>query len=254
MIPVFIAASAFGAQNVMAKGQDYFVPFAARGGAFGMEIRGELFDRSLDSIYRIKEVIQQHCLSTVYSVPIELWLPDGKLNQQEIIKAGEEARELGSVFFKASLGHFHPQRSDMNALNELIHELFPLKNGLQFVVENDQTDYGGNLRAMAQFFNDCTAKNIPIGMTFDMGNWHWTGEDPIICAKELASYVVYIHCKKALLKDEKWVSVPLADQEDEEWKKVLSRLPNHVPRAIEFPVVGDDLSEIISKYIKLLGS
>lgn len=254
MIPIFIATSAFGAQTVLARGQNYFVSIAAQGGASGVEIRGELFDRSHRALEDLKAEIQKHSLSAAYSIPIELWQPNGALNREELIRAGGEATALRSVFLKVSLGHYQPHRSDLSALSEMVNEYFAAENAPKLVVENDQTEYGGRLRPISQFLNQCKEKQIPVRMTFDIGNWHWTGENPLVCATELASQVVYIHCKKAIWQKEKWVTIPLGERDDEEWKQVLALLPNDVPRTIEFPIVGEDLPKMISEYIKMLGS
>lgn len=254
MIPIFIATSAFGAQTVLARGQNYFVSIAAQGGASGVEIRGELFDRSHQAIEDLKGGIQKHNLSAAYSIPIELWKPNGTLNREKLLKAEGEATALHSVFLKVSLGHYQPHVSDLSALSEMVNEYFAAENAPKLVVENDQTEYGGRLRPISQFLNQCKGKRIPVGMTFDIGNWHWTGEDPLVCAAELASQVVYIHCKKAIWQKEKWITVPLGEREDEEWKQVLALLPGGVPRTIEFPIVGEDLPKTISEYIKMIGS
>jgi sugar phosphate isomerase/epimerase len=77
-------------------------------------------------------------------------------------------------------------------------------------------------------------------MTFDMGNWHWTGECPLEAARALAARVAYVHCKGVQRQPRKWVAVPLADSAAP-WRTVLRSMPPDVPWAIEYPLAGDDL-------------
>jgi sugar phosphate isomerase/epimerase len=64
---------------------------------------------------------------------------------------------------------------------------------IQLTVENDPTASGGTLQRLRSFFENCTRKGIPIRMTFDIGNWSWSGENVFEAAEALADYVVYLH-------------------------------------------------------------
>ena len=81
---------------------------------------------------------------------------------------------------------------------------------------------------------------LDLGMTFDMGNWHWVGECPLEAARALGRRVRYVHCKGAQRVPAKWVAVPLGDS-IAPWRAVLRELPADVPHAIEYPLTGDDL-------------
>jgi sugar phosphate isomerase/epimerase len=84
---------------------------------------------------------------------------------------------------------------------------------------------------------------LAAGMTFDMGNWHWTGECPLEAAQHLGGRVCYVHCKGVQREPRRWVAVPLSDSAAP-WRAVLRKLPRDVPWAIEFPLAGDDLLEV----------
>ena len=88
-------------------------------------------------------------------------------------------------------------------------------------------------------------------MTFDMGNWHWLGECPLQAAKLFAARVRYIHCKGVQRQPAKWVAVPLAES-IAPWRAVLRALPGDVPRAIEFPLIGDDLVAVARVQVTLI--
>jgi sugar phosphate isomerase/epimerase len=108
------------------------------------------------------------------------------------------------------------------------------------VIENDQTPAAGTLSALQYFFATANAHGLFLGMTFDMGNWHWTGECPLQAAAALAPQVRYVHCKGVFRQPQRWVAVPLVDS-SAPWRAVLRALPADVPWAIEYPLVGDDL-------------
>jgi sugar phosphate isomerase/epimerase len=84
-----------------------------------------------------------------------------------------------------------------------------------------------------------------------MGNWHWLGEDPLQAAQALASGVGYVHCKGVQRRADQWVAVPLRDSAAP-WRAVLRALPLYVPRAIEYPLQGDDLVAVTRAEVALL--
>ncbi|CDK61948.1 Epimerase KguE [Klebsiella pneumoniae IS10] len=71
-------------------------------------------------------------------------------------------------------------------------------SGMALVVENDQTDCG-QLAPMQRFKAACRVHQLPITLTFDMGNWLWVGDSPEEAARHLAPAVSYIHVKAAEL-------------------------------------------------------
>jgi len=77
-------------------------------------------------------------------------------------------------------------------------------------------------------------------MTFDIGNWHWTGECPLQAAAACAPRVRYVHCKGVQRERRQWIAVPLADSAAP-WRAVLRAMPQGLPWGIEYPLAGDDL-------------
>lgn len=96
---------------------------------------------------------------------------------------------------------------------------------------------------MKRFFEALDGAAIKLGMTFDVGNWHWTGECPLLAAQAFAARVRYVHCKGVQRQVDRWVAVPLTDSAAP-WRAVLRSLPTRVPHAIEYPLVGNDLTTI----------
>ena len=62
-------------------------------------------------------------------------------------------------------------------------------------------------------------------------------------ARQFAPRVRYVHCKGVQRQPTRWIAVPLADSLAP-WRSILRSLPADAPRAIEFPLVGEDLTQV----------
>src|ERR1700730_13527171 len=167
---VFVTTSAFGADTVKEHGQAAFVPIVALAGGNGIEIRRELLGPQDRSLSDIGKTIRDHQLTCVYSAPVELWRQDGKLNTKALYTVISEAIQLGANLVKFSLGYFEQSLFHIKELQYLLRMLDFPRSPLQITVENDQTIYGGSIQPLKDFFKACAANQIPIGMTFDIGN------------------------------------------------------------------------------------
>lgn len=245
MRKIMVVTAAYGHQHVRAMGgQQALLPIIAAAGAQGVEIRRELFSAAeLEHLPALGDAITRYRLSAFYSVPESLFMPDGSLNPQ-LETRQQEARQIGATLIKFALGHYQPGISD-RALRALRPD-----PALQLVVENDQTA-DGRLAALAGFIHhDANAAAIG-GITFDMGNWLWVGDDPQAAARHLAAWVSYIHVKAAVPHQQHYRAVAL-DDSDGSWRTLLQQLPANAPRGIEFPLAGDDLVAVTRHYVNLL--
>lgn len=143
-----------------------------------------------------------------------------------------------------SLGHFERQ-DQLDTLRDWLES-----SGMALVVENDQTACG-KLRPMQRFNAACQVQNLPIRLTFDMGNWLWVGDSPEDAACYLAPAVGYIHVKAATPHHDSFRAVA-PDNADPRWLALLNALPVDVPRGIEFPLEGQDLTAVTRRYVDLL--
>lgn len=234
---IIIVTAAYGHQKVAELGgQQALLPIVAEAGADGVEIRRELLAESeLQRLPQLAEAIAEHRLKAFYSVPDALFADDGAVNPQ-LDRYLQEAEQLRAQRLKLSLGAWRPDRE--TALET---------RGIRLVVENDQTEYG-RLDAIAPFF---ARQHATSGMTFDMGNWLWTGDDALAAARLLARHVSYIHVKAAIPHGDSWRAIAL-DEADNGWRELLKLLPGDVPRGIEFPLQGDDLTAVTRHYVDLL--
>ena len=229
---VIVPLNAFDRFEVLKKGQTSFIRLIAESGAFGIEIRRELLSEQDPPLDSIRQEIEQHQLFTVYSAPIELWKDDHGLNEKELNGIFQEGRALGAQWIKVSLGHFQKSQSSLMELNTFLNQ----HQGIQLLVENDQTLHGGNVNQLTSFFESASEQGTPVKMTFDAGNWFYSGQDVDVALSKLASYVHYLHLKQVEDDQGEFITVPLQKDGSHSWEKVMNSLPSEIAKALEFPI------------------
>ena len=234
MQQVLISLSSFGAAEVRRHGQLWFTRLAREAGADGVEVRGELLVDAASELPAIRRAMEEWGAPVVYSSPEPLWGTDGSPDFAAVQRALDAARLLGAKRLKISSGELAgAAAADIRRLAEAVA-------GIELLIENDQTPGAGTLDALQAFFAAADAAATPLGMTFDMGNWHWMGEEPLAAARALGPRVRYVHCKGVQRQPRRWVAVPVADSAAP-WRALLRAMPRGLPWAIEYPLVGDDL-------------
>lgn len=245
--PILISLSAFGAAEVRRHGQRWFSELCLAAGADGIEVRSELLVDPARELAAIANVVQSANKKLVYSSAEYLWTAAGMLDVPALDRALAATQTLGAPRLKMSIGGF--SRASILTLDDLHARL--QQAGTELLIENDQTPAAGTLTTLQNFFAATNAHGLFLGMTFDMGNWHWTGECPLQAAAVLAPHVRYVHCKGVQRQPKRWVAVPLAES-GSPWRAVLRALPVDVPWAIEYPLVGDDLLSVVKREINHL--
>lgn len=244
---ILVSLSAFGAAEVRRHGQLWFSQLSMAAGADGVEVRSELLLDAAGELRAIAQAVRAAGKSVVYSSADYLWAADGTLDVPALERALTAAKTLGAARLKMAMGGFAPaSHMTLTALQAHLHAA-----SIELLIENDQTPAAGTLTALQDFFNTAQAHGLSLGMTFDMGNWHWTGECPLLAATALAPQVRYVHCKGVQRQPHRWVAVPLAES-GAPWRAVLRGLPADVPWAIEYPLVGDDLAAVAHTEIDAL--
>ncbi|MBV7507860.1 hypothetical protein KW850_21760 [Bacillus sp. sid0103] len=229
---VIVPINAFDRFEVLKKGQTSFIRLIAESGAFGIEVRRELLSEQDLPLNNIKQEIENHQLFTVYSAPIELWKEDHHLNEKKLKEIFQEGKELGAKWIKVSLGHYQSGQSDLIELNTFLKQ----HQGMQLFVENDQTLYGGNINQLTSFFESASEQDTPVKMTFDAGNWYYTGQDVDVAVSKLAPYVQYLHLKQVEDDNGEFITVPLIKDGSRSWEKVMKSFPAEMMKALEFPI------------------
>lgn len=219
-------------------------------GAQGIEIRRELFVESDDSLplEQCRQAIQQaNLLYTVYSVPASLWQENHLLDQEIVYRSLIEAQRLGADAVKLSLGHYDSVHSSIDVLLTSLDQFFAEQSPISPIhlwIENDQTTYGGDPARILSFFEQLATLQAhsqwySIGMTFDIGNWLYAGQDALEAAQQLSPYVTYIHAKHSVHHENRYLTLPLPIEEKALWRQVIEILPNQAWRAIEFTLSDD---------------
>jgi sugar phosphate isomerase/epimerase len=245
--PILISLSAFGAAEVRRHGQLWFTQLSHAAGADGVEVRSELLVNAATELPAMAQAVRAAGKSVVYSSAEYLWAADGTLDEPALQRALAAAHTLGAARLKMAIGGFgSASHRTLTALQDHLQAA-----NTELVIENDQTPAAGTLAALQDFFETAHSQGIFLGMTFDMGNWHWTGECPLQAAAALAPQVRYVHCKGVQRQPQRWVAVPLAES-SAPWRAVLRALPADVPWAIEYPLMGDDLPAVARREIDQL--
>jgi sugar phosphate isomerase/epimerase len=261
MAEVAIVASAFGAGAIWRDGHAAWSGAAKAAGACAFELRRELMgsaDAQPEALHALGTALAREGLWPVWSTPDTLYNEDGVLDEAALREALVCGRALGARFVKLQLGGFAGDAQVARLAAVLAEFNVAGAEAVEMprvVVENGQLEQGGKLSQFIGLFRALRAagKDKLIGMTFDIGNWHWTGEAPLLAAVALAPYVEYIHCKAVEGEGaRRFACAPAAD--DPLCRAALARLPSHVPRGIEFPFDAARVTEDAARYVAWLGT
>lgn len=246
--PVSISLSSFGADRVRQHGQASFIPLLVEAGVRRIELREELFTTPPNGP-SLAAAIDVQGLECLYSAPLELWQEGQALPDVALLATLQRAAKCGAPWLKASLGHFDAG-SDVAALGRLLEG-----QPVRLLVENDQTRQGGCIAPLVAFFDAVQRLSLPVAMTFDIGNWRWHEQDPEQAAQQLGRYVEYVHCKAVTRNDrDKLVAVPPEAADLAFWDRLFNEFPTGVPRAIEFPLQGEDLLAVTRQQVAALST
>lgn len=243
--PVSISLSSYGADLVRQRGQGSFVDLLAAAGATRIEWREELLTHEEPT--QLADATQARGLESVYSSPMELWLAGQSRPNPELLPTLQRAQTFGAKWLKVSLGYF-TDNNDLQALARLLTQ-----SPVQLLVENDQTLHGGRIEPFQRFFADVEQHNLPIRMTFDIGNWQWQDQSAATAARALGRHVGYVHCKAVARRaDGKLVAMPPSAADLHLWEQLLRHMAQGVMRAAEYPLQGDDLVQLTTEHVAAL--
>ncbi|WP_219854576.1 AP endonuclease [Pseudomonas japonica] len=246
--PVSISLSSFGAEYVRSRGQASCFELLSQAGATHVELREELLEANPD-LSTYANLAAELKLTLVYSSPLEVWQANTNYPNPALAEVLMAAQRAGAVWLKTSLGHFTPN-ADLKALAALLKD-----SPVRLLVENDQTAQGGRIEPLVQFFTAARARGVPVGMTFDIGNWQWQAQSALGAAGQLGQYVEYLHCKAVRLSlAGKLVAVPPEARDLSSWASLLRRFPAGIVRAIEYPLQGDDLAGVVKQRVSELAA
>ena len=244
---IVVVASAYGADNVIKHGHAAIAPMAAAAGADGIEVRRELFHdpfcSTVAALQALAMTIREHNLDAVYSAPASLFLANGQLSLTELDALLREAEALNAHSLKLQFVDYSGD-VDVDGLRTVL-----ATSKVALLLENGQLPTGGRIADFADFFTRCNAENVAVGMTFDIGNWRWTGEDALQAAHQLAPYVNYIHFKGVQGEGARRFAAAPDAETLAYWEACLEVLPNAVPRGIEYPLPKGGMIAIARQHV-----
>lgn len=247
LYPVSISLSSFGADYVRAQGQASLAPLVAQSGASHLELREELFDHF--DAPALRSAIVDQGLTCVYSSPLELWQPGQAAPNPQLQEALARAVACNAVWLKVSLG-FYSSISDLNLLHQQLRG-----QPVRLLIENDQTAQGGRIDPLVKFFTAIAEQGLPVGMTFDIGNWQWQQQSVSSAALQLGRFVEYIHCKAVQrTATGKLVATPPELTDLHQWSRLLRHMAPGLVRAIEYPLQGADLLAVSQVQVATLAA
>lgn len=245
-----ISLTSFGAAEVLRHGQLWFARLSQAAGADGVEVREELLRDAARELPELaawaNEAMHGRAMDLVYSCPRPLYAADGALALATLQHAVAAGHRLGAHRLKMSIGGFAARSEGFDAIVQALKD-----SGIALLIENDQTADAGTVQSLARFFAAADAAGLPLPMTFDMGNWAYQGECALQAAQRFSKRVGYVHAKGVQRLPARWVAVPLAESALP-WRATLCALPAGVPRAIEYPLVGDDLEAVTRRALQSL--
>lgn len=259
MNSIFLVASAFGVDQVKENGHQPYLPAIRSSGTKGLEVRRELLKFEQAELSSLRESLQTHGLSCIYSTPIELWSSSFEFNEFEFFIAMKEAELLGAEIVKFSLGHYDEEKCDLQSIKIAFEdEQFPSQ--IILTIENTQKQPAGDLNKIHKFLMKCNEAFIPIKFTFDIGNWVWNKIDPEEAAAKLKDFVEYVHIKDVDRTTNPPTVQPLRPpgENDLDFKRILEHFRSDVPVGFEFPIgepttppSGLDMISKINGYVNL---
>lgn len=232
---IVIPINAFSEKEVRESGQLSLFKQLIESDMDGIEIRRELLTSSDKPLAQF-----QTDRYTVYSAPVELFQADGSFNRENVRVVVQEMKEIKADTLKLPLGCFKEDQSDVQEMDDFFREM--LLPGAKWLVENDQTYHGGTIEPLVQFLQTCQKKKVKAGLTFDTGNWQYTGESAEKAFRLLGAEIQYLHLKHVKKTSQGFETVPIPLGQQAEWEAIMDRLPVDIPVALEFPLSIHDIS------------
>lgn len=210
-------------------GQAELLNTIAACGVQSAEIRREFIRDFSDECREIYEKAKLLKMQLYYSVPDTLF-DGGVLKKAAIECYFAEASVMGCSHIKLNIGEYGDKvrQEDISFLNNLYR-----RSGIALTVENDQTAENGCLKKIQEFLECTAAQNGSIGMTFDIGNWLWQQESPLMAAGALSRYTTEIHLKDVATAPD--VHTVLLDAGEIDWRQIIREFSPSVPIALEYP-------------------
>lgn len=217
-------------ENSTKKQWEYFQVLAEMGVPF-VEVRREYIRDFKTELPETNKEAAKSGLALLYSIPSSLFIDKGV--NPELGLYFEEAKAMGAIQVKLTMGIYHTFDEDMVSTIKSVLALYP---DIRLSIENDQSSEGGSPEALERFMETALQSGLKLGMTFDTGNFIYIGVNPLEAAKQLGKYINYIHIKNVVASDQ-GIELSLFEKGDIPIKQVLETLDKEerIIAAIEYP-------------------
>ncbi|MGA3233614.1 sugar phosphate isomerase/epimerase family protein [Lactiplantibacillus pentosus] len=201
-----------------------------------VEVRGEFFKPTTKDteLAAISQLCRDNHWDLYYSVPEELFGPNGynaslqtNLDMATKYQIKSLKYSLGKVSLMAS--------STLSQLRQLL-----MSSQTQVTIENQPND-NGQLGVVETALEWIKQQQLPLGYTFDSGNWYWIDQQPEPAFTTLKSAITVFH-----LKDIKNQNTMMLGDGDTDWQQLLKALPETTPVFIEYNIQSQNLPEQIA--------
>ncbi len=207
-----------------------------------IEVRGELFNEATknEEMKQIFLLCADNDWKFFYSIPDELFL------KNTINPNFEQHLQMAEKY------HVDQLKISLGDLSEITEEQFEdvkdllSKYNVKVTIEN-QPNNNGVLDTFTSQLLKLKEADVPVGYTFDSGNWYWVYEDPVDAFKNLSEDITVFHLKD--IKDKETV---LLDEGATDWKCLVKNLKSDVPVFLEYEISEKDLDGQIQKVNNLL--
>ncbi|MFB5191240.1 sugar phosphate isomerase/epimerase family protein [Alicyclobacillus fastidiosus] len=251
MTQVYVSASIFPTSIISQSGHTLLAEVVAKAGADGIEVRDELLNRSSDSLDEIAATCQALDMDVVFSTPTPMFLANGQVNPtiQSVFEASER---LQAKVIKMNLGGFEQVRDPAEGMAHLQAQLGRLER-TTVTIENDQRQVANQARLIENFLTLCTEYDVPIHLTFDMGNWVFVGERMQDVAPKLMPFIRYVHVKDSELDEHgvrQTIPLDLGSPAKAADIHLLQQMTRRAPICIEYPMPWD--AHVLSREVVAL--
>lgn len=227
--------------------QSDLLPVIAGHGVGLAEVRREYIADAAE-IDRIAVAARGNGLDLFYSVPESIAVDGAPHPGFEGFL--DEARRLGARNVKFNQGDVKDVSRDVIARIDAAAAAY----GVRLTIENDQTPQNGTFDCTLASLDHIVALGGKIGYTFDLGNWYWRDEDPVMAFDRLLDDITVFHLKNvngAGTREE--LSTTMLEDGVIDWRSMLSRLGDDVPVFLEFPIPVDLVAGQLAQVREALG-
>lgn len=204
----------------------------------GIEVRGELFSEV--TAVRTSEFNEINAIAKKNNWDIYISYPNDLFNvtgiHEEASQALKEAEEYGILSVKMNTGNLAGiDKINQTQFNDLFQDA-----PLDVRIENGQEIENGTIEYVQKAFDSLSNQSLPIGFTFDMGNWVIMKEEPKEAFNHFKGKTTAFHLKNVNAAGE----TTLVDDGVVDWRELVHL---DIPYIIEYAIPLEKIQYEVNK-------